>query len=87
MRIAQVTKYFHPHRGGIESHVLGISEGFARRGHEVLVYTSSVPGAGEEEEELTGIKVMRSRVWFTLFNGPFAPGILADLLRATVEAV
>jgi glycosyltransferase involved in cell wall biosynthesis len=86
MRVAQVTKYFHPHRGGIESHVLGISEGFARRGHEVLVFTSDVPGA-REGDELDGIKVFRSPVFFTLFNGPFAPGILNDLLREDYDLI
>jgi len=86
MKIAQVTKYFHPHRGGIESHVLGISEGFARKGNEVLVYTSKTPEAGDGDE-IDGIKVLRSRIWFTLFNGPFAPGILRDLLRGEYDLI
>ncbi|MBN2251490.1 MAG: glycosyltransferase [Candidatus Altiarchaeota archaeon] len=80
MKIAQVTKYFFPHRGGIETHVLGICKEFLEKGHEVDVYTSNKPKS-REREDICGIKVFRSRVFFTLFNAPFSPGIFINLMR------
>ena len=86
MKIAHVTKYFHPHRGGIESHVLGISEEFVARGNDVLVFTSNKPES-QRREDVEGITVLRSRVFFTLFNGPFAPGIFADLMKEDYDLI
>ncbi|MFZ2454949.1 MAG: glycosyltransferase [Candidatus Altiarchaeia archaeon] len=86
MRIAQVTKYFYPHMGGIESNALGISEGLADLGHAVLVLTSNIPG-GEQAEELSGICVLRSRSYFTAFNDPFTPGIFANLMREDYDII
>lgn len=86
MRIAQVTKYFYPHTGGIETHVFGISGGFIERDHSVLVFTSNKPLANREER-LGGIKVFRSSALFTLFNGPFAPGIFIDLMRRNYDLI
>ena len=86
MRVAQVTKYFHPHKGGIESNVLGISEGLAERGHDVLVLTTNTPSSGEIEE-LSGIKILRSKSFFTLFNTPFAPGIFVNLMKEDYDLI
>lgn len=86
MRIAQVTKYFYPRRGGIESHVEGISEEFIKKGHSVTVYTSKEAGA-KNNEEYKGIRVLRSKTWFTLFNGPFTPGILVNLLLGEYDLI
>ena len=45
--IAQVTKYYAPHRGGMESHIQGISEELVKQGLRVRVYTSNVPPGRE----------------------------------------
>lgn len=86
MRVAQVTKYFHPHRGGIESNVLGISEGLADRGHDVLVLTSKLPKDGQTEE-LSGITILRSACFFTFFNDPFTPGIFINLMKEDYDII
>ena len=52
LRITQVAPYLHPHVGGVESHVEGISAELARRGHHVEVVTSAVEDA--PPRELTG---------------------------------
>jgi len=86
MKIAQVTKYFHPHRGGIESNVLGISEGLADLGAEVLILTSDTPRRAETEE-LSGIKILRSTCFFTAFNDPFTPGIFKNLMTQDYDII
>jgi glycosyltransferase involved in cell wall biosynthesis len=86
MRVAQVTKYFHPHKGGIESNVLGISEGLADRGHDVLVLTSKLPKDGQTEE-LSGITILRSACFFTFFNDPFTPGIFINLMKEDYDII
>ncbi len=86
MRIAQVTKYFHPHRGGIESNVLGISEGLADREQDILVLTSNIPRA-VQTEEISGITILRSRSFFTFYNDPFTPGIFINLLKEDYDII
>lgn len=86
MRIAQITKYFHPHTGGIESHVLGISKGLVERGHEVIIYTSNDP-KDANAEELDGMTIKRFPVLFTLFNGPFTPTLFFKLLSDDYDLI
>ncbi|MCK4613810.1 MAG: glycosyltransferase family 4 protein, partial [Thermoplasmata archaeon] len=51
MRIAQITPYFHPHVGGVESHVRDLSRKLTELGHEVEVITSMFePGLLETEK-------------------------------------
>ena len=45
MRIAIVTEYYYPHRGGITEHVHFFAREARRRGHHVDVITSHIPGA------------------------------------------
>ncbi|MEA1924437.1 MAG: glycosyltransferase [Candidatus Altiarchaeota archaeon] len=84
--IAQVTKYYTPHRGGMESHIQGISEELAKKGLRVEIYTSNIP-PGEGNEEVGGVSVYRSSSWFTLSNGPFTPGLLIQLLLGDYDLV
>lgn len=85
MHVVQVTKYFFPHKGGMESQVLGIAEGLVGE-HKVSVLTSNAPVTANFEL-IGGINVYRSRVFFTLFNGPFAPGILVDLFKREYDLI
>ena len=86
MRIAQVTKYFHPHHGGIESNVLGISRGIVEKGNEVLVFTSNIP-KGRRKETFQGIEIHRANSLFTIFNAPFSPGIFLGLLSNDYDLI
>lgn len=53
--------YYPPEVGGLESHVRGLAEGLARRGHHVVMLTSrSRPGLAAHEE-MAGVEV--HRVW------------------------
>jgi glycosyltransferase involved in cell wall biosynthesis len=72
MQIAQVAPYFYPHIGGVETHVLNLSKGFVKRGHEVTIYTSLVEGA-KENETYEGIIVKRVKPLANIFSTPIAP--------------
>ncbi len=86
MRIAQVTKYFYPHHGGIESNILGISRGIVEKGNDVLVFTSNIPKS-KRYEIFNGIKIFRARNLFTIFNAPLSPGIFIGLLRNDYDLI
>jgi len=69
MRIAHVAPHYYPSVGGAQSHLRAVSEGLARRGHEVLVVTvQNVTGlAGHppvsfvRDEVVGGVRVHRLR--------------------------
>jgi len=80
LRIAQVAPYLQPHVGGVESHVEGISAELARRGHEVEVVTSRLPGTAPSEVR-DGYLVTRVPTRRILFSTPITPR-LGDALSA-----
>lgn len=79
MRIAQVAPFFHPHIGGVESHVYNLSRGLVNRGHKVTVYTSLVKGS-KESETYHGIEVKRVKPLVTMFTTPVTPKIKERIL-------
>lgn len=44
MRILEVSEHYFPHVGGISEHVYSLSRELIRRGHEVEILTSRIPG-------------------------------------------
>ena len=79
MHILQVTPYFYPHFGGVESHVMGLSEGLINLGHEVEVVTSRYSRM-PETEKIKGIKVTRLPQWINLYNTPRAHALLQGVI-------
>lgn len=78
MRVAQLTPYFPPHLGGVEFHVKELSEELARRGHEVRVVTTDVPGGG------CGCSVDVERLGAVpLPYAPVVPSLTSKLREAT----
>lgn len=86
MKIAQVAPYFHPHIGGVESHVLTLSEGLVRNGHEVTVYTSNYEDL-KENDIFHGIKIVRIPQLTRLFSTPITPGIKKAVVDGDHEVV
>ncbi len=86
MRIAQVAPYFHPHIGGVESHVLTLSEGLVRRGHEVTVYTSNYANL-KERETFHGIKINRLKQAASIFSTPVTPSLKKAFAETDHEVV
>ncbi len=86
MHILQVTPYFYPHFGGVESHVMGLTEGLMNLGHEVEVVTSRYSRM-PETEKIKGIKVTRLPQWVNLYNTPVVTAIQEFVRRSHADVI
>ena len=86
MHILQVTPYFYPHFGGVESHVMGLSETLIKLGHEVEVVTSRYSRM-PEIEKIKGIKVTRLPQWANMYNTPVVTGIQSFVRKSHADVV
>ncbi|HZY91781.1 MAG TPA: glycosyltransferase family 4 protein [Thermoplasmata archaeon] len=75
MRILQVSPYYHPHAGGVESHVRAVSTELARLGHDVTVLTSRFDRSLPSEERLDGVRIVRAPTLGVLWNTPLDTGV------------
>jgi len=86
MHILQVTPYFFPHFGGVESHVLGLSENLIKLGHDVEVVTSRYSRM-PETEILNGINITRLPQWINMYNTPIVTSIREFVRRTHADIV
>lgn len=86
MRVVQVTPYFMPHIGGVESHVFELSKMLRRSGHEVTVLTSLLKGT-RPEEEMDGIRVLREKPTLTLYTTPVTRSFKKSIARLDADLV
>ena len=86
MHILQVTPYFYPHFGGVESHVMGLSRNLIEMGHEVEVVTSRYSRM-PEIEKIKGIKVTRLPQWVNMYNTPIVTAIRTFVRRSLADVV
>jgi len=63
VKIAQVCPRYHPHIGGVETHVREISERMAKRGFEVEVLTTDPSKKLRKEDIVNDVRVMRFETW------------------------
>ena len=86
MKIAQVTPYFYPHIGGVESHVLTLSLKLQKNGHDVTIYSSkhaNIPS----KEIFQGIKVIRIKQLTNIFSTPVTPKLKKVLANERYDVV
>lgn len=74
LRIVQVSPFYYPHAGGVESHVRALSGELVREGHDVTVLTSRHDRRLPSFEVLEGVKVRRTRSLGVAFNTPIDIG-------------
>ena len=89
MRVVQVAPWFHPHLGGVETHVRALAGELARRGHEVTVLTTRHDPSLLATESLDGFTVHRLKpvgVWFQTPIVPSTKRMLAGLRADVVHA-
>jgi len=79
MKMVQVAPFFHPHVGGVESHVLELAKKVKEHGHEVSVVTSQLEGM-DKEEVVQGIQVHRIKTLSERYSTPITTG-LKDMLE------
>ncbi len=87
MRILQVSPFFYPHAGGVESHVRSLAKEFAREGHEVTVLTSRYDRSLPETEELEGYRIVRSRTLAVWANTPIDVGTRRRIATLPADVV
>lgn len=81
MRVALVTGWFYPRRGGIESQLLGLVQALLRQGHQACVFTS-FPG----DAQVAGVPVKRTGCRYFPGSKLAVPGRLARALAEEFRA-
>ena len=85
MKILQVTSYFFPNIGGIETVVYHLSKGLACLGHDVQVLTSNFPEGGKEiKNDLFTVK--RLPAFMHCFGFPMVSS-LKEVLKNDVDLI
>lgn len=75
MKIAQLTPYYNPHHGGVESFVRDLSTQLSARGHDVTVITSWYDRSLAEREEADGVHIIRVPLVATILRTPIPWGL------------
>jgi len=87
VKIAQVSPWFSPHLGGVESHVRSLSRELAARGHQVTVVTSRHDPSLPPEESIDGFRVVRVKPRLIVMRTPITPKMRATLRGLPVDVV
>ncbi|HEC66740.1 MAG TPA: glycosyltransferase family 1 protein [bacterium] len=92
MKIIQVTTFFHPIVGGVETQALGLARALKKEGHQVEVITSdSAKNKGrikEKHDEIDGIKITRCKTWFgTSYFYKIYPGLIFKLFKKDFDII
>jgi glycosyltransferase involved in cell wall biosynthesis len=81
MKILTVLTYYRPHTSGLTIYTERLAEAFARRGHDVTVFTSQFDKSTPLHETRNGVKIVRNKVWFRLSKGVIMPLFGWDVTR------
>lgn len=85
MKILTVLTYYRPHTSGLTIYAERLAEAFARRGHEVTVFTSHFDPSTPLGETRNGVKIVRVPVMFRLSKGVIMPRFGWDVTRYVQE--
>jgi len=87
MRIALVSPYFHPHIGGVESHVLALARELSKKGHFVKVFTTKYEDGQKVDDSVDGIPVRRVAARAMLYDTPMTPSLIPELNKEKWDIV
>jgi glycosyltransferase involved in cell wall biosynthesis len=73
MRILTVLTYYRPHTSGLTIYAERMGRAFARRGHQVTVFTSQFDKTTAREESKDGVHIVRSPVALRISKGVIMP--------------
>jgi glycosyltransferase involved in cell wall biosynthesis len=82
VKVAQVCSTYHPHIGGVETHVRSIAERLVKQGLSVDVLTTDPTGRLAKEELVNGVLVRRFRGWAPGNAYYFSSGLMCHLMRS-----
>lgn len=80
MKVVQLTPYFYPHLGGVESHVLELSKHLQDRGHDVMVVTTQLEDT-DKKDVVEGVPVRRVEPLTIELSTPVVPKVRNVLLN------
>jgi len=85
MKILTALTYYRPHTSGLTIYAERLAEAFARRGHEVTVFTTRFDQSTPLNEIRNGVKIVREPVMMRLSKGVLAPRFGWDVTRYVRE--
>jgi glycosyltransferase involved in cell wall biosynthesis len=85
MKILTILTYYRPHTSGLTIYTERLAEAFAKRGHDVTVFTSQFDKSTPLQETRNGVKIVRNKVWFRLSKGVIMPRFGWDVTRYVRE--
>ncbi|HIF9056733.1 TPA: glycosyltransferase [Photobacterium damselae] len=83
MRILQLSKFYKPYSGGLETVVADISEGVSNN-HEVTVLATDNSDQ-KTSEKINEVNILRSKEWFSFASVSFAPKYIINYLNKVKE--
>ena len=92
MKIFQISTFYHPITGGVESHVATLSKFLVEYGHEVTVLASDSskvgPRIAQKQGMFEGIPIVRFLTWFSISQyHKFYPGLFFYLMTHEFDIV
>jgi len=87
MKLALAAPYFHPHIGGVESHVMALARELLKKGHKVAVFTSRHDPALPSREDVGGIDVRRIPMRAMLFQTPMTPRLAREIQKEDWDVI
>lgn len=85
MKILVVLTYYYPHWTGLTAYARRLSEGLARRGHQVTVLTAQYWKTLPDQEVHNGVRIVRLPTLMRLSRGMIMPGFPAAANRLIQE--
>lgn len=80
-----IVNYYYPYISGVSEVVRLLAEQMATMGHDVTVICANHAGCAAEEN-LNGVRVIRTPVWFRISKGTISPSFITKSIRLARDA-
>jgi len=87
MNVIQVTHRYPPQTGGVETHVMKLSEQLVDQGHDVTVFTADSGEGGTRKQRRNGVEVRRLRAFAPGKMMYVAPGIVCAIRNHDADVI
>jgi glycosyltransferase involved in cell wall biosynthesis len=84
-RVLMALTYYRPHVSGLTIYVERLAEALAAQGHQVTILTSHYQAALPYDEEINGVRIIRSPVMLRFSKGVLMPAFAAQAIRLLRE--